>query len=68
MTIKQREEILTTFERCVKGPCNRAHCPRYDSDDTFDHKFCHRKILLDTLALLKELDEEVKGDKINELF
>lgn len=60
MTTKQREEILTTFERCVKGPCSRAHCPRYDSDDTFGHDFCRRKITLDALALLKELNEEVK--------
>lgn len=60
MTIKEREEILTAFERCTKGPCSRANCPRYDSDNTVGHKFCHRKIMLDTLALLKELNEENK--------
>ena len=60
MTIKEREEILTAFKRCTTGPCNRARCHRYNSDNTVGHKFCHRKIMLDALTLLKELNEENK--------
>lgn len=60
MTTREREEILTAFECCTTGLCSRARCHRYDSDNTVGHKFCHRKIMLDALALLNELNEENK--------
>ena len=60
MELKKREEIINSFDRCVNGPCSRATCSRFDSDETVGHRFCHRKIYLDALALIKELTEEIK--------
>ena len=57
MTTK-REEILQAFDNCVNGHCSRARCARFDSDNTVGHKFCKRKVYLEALVLLKELNEE----------
>lgn len=58
MEYTKREEVIKAFECCVQGHCSRARCSRFDSDNTVGHKFCHRKVMLEALVLLKELAEE----------
>ena len=54
-------EIIKAFECCVKGVCDRARCPKYDSDEhTVVHQFCRRKIMLEALDLINRQKAEIE--------
>lgn len=65
-------ETIKAFECCVKGVCDRARCPRYDSDEhTVAHQFCRRKTMLEALDLINRYKAEIerlKGEVAKEFI